>query len=359
MRQVVCDSRLALPIKCFLLKRDQELNKILGDDFRVKVLLDGQRFATCEVLDLKSALEGSEIGFDAPAFRIEILEISVRVALMVEQGGDQDFGLASAQGQTDQAERHRIGWNDGAVGGRFSRELSAIRAGVEDDVFRCGRVLEQFIDRFEFSSRHPHDEVALVVAVTEAQEGTEVAAVVEGDAAVGQVGQMIDGMGLLAQCIGHQQRIDGETGTEVDQLRAPRHRELLVSLLLSTKVFEERRLPRQIDGGSIDGKDSATVKVQPWRASECDGDESMVERLKDRRAQGSSGDADGGVGDGMTGAEGTLEEVVDFALESALDLVEEEEDEVIEGEAAAPGERGGLGLMGIDQFRVTQAFKYP
>jgi hypothetical protein len=48
----------------------------------------------------------------------------------------------------------------------------------------------------------------------------------------------------------------------------------------------------------------------------------MVERLKDRRTQGASGDADGGVGDGMTGAEGTLEEVVDFALESALDLIE-------------------------------------
>jgi hypothetical protein len=350
---------LALPIERFLLQRDQELNKILGDDFCMKVLLNGQRFPACEVLYLKAALEGSEIRLNAPAFRIEILEISVRVALIVEQRGDQDFRLTSAQGQADQAERHRIGWNDGAVYSSFSGELSAIRAGVEDDFFRCGRVLEQFIDRFEFSSRHPHDEVALVVAMAEAQEGTEVAAVVEGDAVVGQVGQMLDGVGLLAQCIGHQKRIDGQTRAEVDELRAPGHGELLVSLLLSTKVFEERRLPRQIDGGSIDGKDPAPVKAQTRRASERDGDEAVVERLKDRRAQGSSGDAYCGVADGTSRAEGTLEEVVDFALESALDLVEEEEDEVIEGEAAAPGERAGVGLMGVDKFRVTQAFKYP
>ena len=105
-------------------------------------------------------------------------------------------------------------------------------------------------------------------------------------------------------------------------MREPGHGELSVSLLLSTKVFEENRLPRQIDGGSIDGKDPATVKVQTWRASECDGDESMVKRLKDRRTQGSSGDADCGVGDGMSGTEGVLEEVVDFTLESTLDLVE-------------------------------------
>jgi hypothetical protein len=33
MQRVLRDSRLPLPIECFLLQRDQELNKILGDDF--------------------------------------------------------------------------------------------------------------------------------------------------------------------------------------------------------------------------------------------------------------------------------------------------------------------------------------
>lgn len=93
--------------------------QVVQDEVAIDVLpaiIDG----ICgEVGELQEGFDDKKAGFYAPAFAVYFAEFRPVILLFIEQGGEQDFGFAIGQGNTDKAVGDgSVRWNRDAQHGQ-------------------------------------------------------------------------------------------------------------------------------------------------------------------------------------------------------------------------------------------------
>lgn len=353
--------QLSFSIHSLLLNCSEELNEVLGEYFGMEVLFHREGLATCVVFNLQPTLEHAKISFNGPACVIESREVSIRVTLFIEQRGEQDFDFSGPERDSDQSQWHRIGSHWKALPVGLSNQLFALASCDQLKLPGGLWIVEQGICMGDATTRHPDDEVTPVMAVTEAEESAEITAVIECHSAFWKLSQMVGRQGGLAQGIGREQGFQRDPGPNINELGDACHRQGDVVLHLSAEVLKECRTTRQVLSGAIHGEDPEVMKAQTLSLLQCNRNEPLIEVMEHAGVEGHTGFAKCSAGDGLDTLQGVLEVGIEFALERALDLVEEEEDQEMERELSLAGEGvwfGRTGFMRLDEVGIAQAFKY-
>ncbi len=353
--------QLPFSIHSLLLNCSEELNEVFGEYFGMEVLFHSDGLATRVVFNLQPTLQHAKISFNGPTCVIESREISIWVTLVIEQRGEQDFDFSGTERDSDQSQWHRIGSHWKALPVCFSKQLFALASCDQFELPGGLWIVEQGICMGDAATRHPDDEGTPVMAVTEAEESTEITAVIECHSAFWKLSQMMGRQGGLAQGIGREQGFQRDPCANINELGDACNRQGDVVLHLSAEVLKECRTTRQVLGGAINGEDPEVMKAQTLSMLQCNRNEPLIEVMEHAGVEGHTGFAKCSVGDGLDTLQSVLEVGIEFALERALDLIEEEEDQEMERELSLAGEGvwlGRIGFMGLDEAGVAQTFKY-